>query len=96
MKSGQKEFKTLKIAKLEKVNVLTEEIKKSLTLVTNEELAPVIYDRKKMFPIVKLFQGESSYPHTSWAFDPSLPPELEEHPPPWRRSQWTANLHLRL
>lgn len=47
-----------------------------------------------MFPIVKLFQGESTYPHTSRAFGPSLPPELEKHPSPWRRSQWTTNLHL--
>lgn len=61
MKSGQKEFRTLKIAKLEKVNVLTEGIKKSLTLVTNEELAPVIYDRKTI-PYCQALPGRKQLP----------------------------------
>lgn len=42
MKSEQKEFRTFKITKLEKVNLLTEGTKKFLTLATSEELAPLI------------------------------------------------------
>lgn len=62
MKSGQKEFRTLKIAKLEKVHVLTEGTKKSLTLATNEELAPRDLRQKENVPYCQALPGRKHLP----------------------------------